>query len=143
MSKVKRNKEKKFSSLKEKKSKDEKFISTTNKLEFSIYYINAEDYFKMSNKERVNKIIYLLKNRNIIVIDAVLPPSDELEIIKEVINNVDNSFKGIEISTIKKKENNWLNKFLLKKQKGLTIIGPSNIIKKLEKEGDNLIKMEI
>ena len=125
-----------------KKSSNDKKNNGTN-LEFNIYYISSNEYFKMKDKERIKKIITLLKNRNIVIIDTIIPPSDELEIIKEVINNVDNLFKGIEISTIRKSQNNLLNKILFKKEAGLTIIGPTNIVKRLEKQGENLIKMQV
>jgi len=128
---------------KKRKVEKKKEEITKSNLEFNIYYISSNEYFKMSNKERIKKIITLLKNKNIIIIDTIVPPSDELEIIKEVINNVDNFFKGIEISTIRKSQNGILNKILFKKENGLTIIGPTNIVKRLEKQGENLIKMHV
>jgi hypothetical protein len=126
---------------KKKISNDKK--NKKSNLEFNIYYISSNEYFKMNDKERIKKIITLLKNKNIIIIDTIIPPSDELEIIKEVINNVDNFFKGIEISTIRKSQSGLLNKILFKKEGGLTIIGPTNIVKRLEKQGENLIKMQV
>ena len=127
----------------EKKKEENDKNNLENNLEFNIYYISSNEYFRMNNRERIKKIITLLKNKNIIIIDTIVPPSDELEIIKEVINNVDNFFKGIEISTIRKSQNGILSKILFKKESGLTIIGPTNIVKRLEKQGENLIKMHV
>ena len=128
---------------KRKESKTTKMEKQQQELEFKIYYINSGDYFNMNKVERIKKIVELLKNKNIVIIDSVIPPNDELEIIKDVINNVNHVFKGIEISTIKKEEEGFFNRLFSKKTKGLTIIGPSNLVKKLEKESENLIRVKL
>ncbi len=92
-----------------------------------------------------------LKKGSIVLIDAKISPEEESEIIAKTMENIDLRFKGIEISTIdvKKEEKKGkgskifltlekIKKALTGKERGITIIGPASLIKKMEKTPEEI-----
>lgn len=94
------------------------------------------------------KMIKDLKKDTIILIDAKLSPKHEAELIKKTMEHVSEKFSGIELSSIEmsaKKENapgklmDFLFQLATGKKRGMTIIGPAKIIRKIEKNPEELM----
>ena len=131
-------------------------------MRLEIDFISPDAFAKKSLNERINYIISNVKKNKIIVIAGTLPPTEEMKLVEETMKRVDEKFPGIEICSLKKKESGYkalFQKFMdsIPKDKifkiislvtkreiklrpqlkdGLTLIGPSNIIKKIKKEKD-------
>jgi len=103
-------------------------------------------------KNKINFILSKVRSGSILVLDGVMKPEEEMNLIKETMRRVDDGFPGIEVCSLKKemkglkllfdrvsdsKERfwNWMIKGPPKTElkSGLTLIGPAKIIKKIKK----------
>jgi hypothetical protein len=85
-----------------------------------------------------------VKENNIVLLEGKLDPDERLALIKKTMENIDKRFKGIEILSLNDEEEKSLGRkigtklkdtFLVKeRKKGLTIIGPSNLIKEIKQD---------
>lgn len=113
----------------------------------------------LEEKEKEKRITFILnkvKDGTILVTDAVLKPSEEMELIKETMRRVDDGFPGIEVASLKKQTKgvqSALEKISDQRDRiqnlisgitgnvaersslrtGLTFIGPARYIKKIKK----------
>jgi len=109
---------------------------------------------KAGNK-RVDYILGKVKDGSILVMDGVMKPEEEMNLIKETMRRVDDGFPGIEVCSLKKelkglklvfdrlsdgKERfwNWITRKEQSELKtGITLIGPAKLIKKIKKNPDS------
>ncbi|MCK5476520.1 MAG: DUF2073 domain-containing protein [Candidatus Aenigmarchaeota archaeon] len=93
------------------------------------------------------KLLKELKDNNILVINEQLTPSEQSILISEIMKTISSNFSGIEIACLDvekdggllKKIQKHLIRFISGKRSGMTIIGPSNIVKKIKKNPEDLI----
>jgi len=109
-----------------------------------------------TQKKKINYILGRVKDGSILIVDGVMKPEEEMELIKETMRRVDNGFPGIEVCSLKKEAKgfkqvsellsdrrekfwNWLrgkpDQTDLKT--GMTLIGPAKVIKKIKKNPDS------
>jgi len=106
--------------------------------ELKIFYVEYDELKKKSQKEVVKYLVDKIEKDYIIIINSSLDPIIEMELTKEIINKIKENpqkFKGIEFITVRKNLKGLFNK-LFNRKKGLTLIGPSNIIRSMEREGN-------
>jgi hypothetical protein len=111
-------------------------------------------------RKRIDFILNKVKDGTILVIDGVLKPEEEMNLIRETMRRVDDGFPGIEVCSLKR-PSNFLNilidKFMDQKENlqrifgsfvgkesiatnlrtGITFIGPAKFIKKIKKNPDS------
>ena len=90
-----------------------------------------------------------VRENTLIMIDAKLSVEQETNIIQETMKKISDKFSGIELSSLEmspSKQSNFFNglksrlaEMLMGRKRGVTIIGPANIIKKIEKNPQNLL----
>jgi hypothetical protein len=89
-----------------------------------------------------------LKEGMIIVVDAKLSPREEAELIQETMRTISESFAGIELGSIdfahidlngKGKLRTLLSEKITGKKRGLTLIGPANLVRRIEKKPEELM----
>ncbi len=94
------------------------------------------------------KILKDLKKDTIILIDAKLSAEHEAELIKKTMEHISEKFAGIELSSIelvseKGSTSGKIRDFFFKlttgKTRGMTVIGPARIIRKIEKNPQELL----
>jgi hypothetical protein len=112
-------------------------------------------------KNKINFILNKVKNGSILVIDGVLKPKEEIDLIKETMRRVDDGFPGIEVCSLKKELKGFygfFDKLSSGKDKlqnifstgftgrpietsslktGITLVGPAKIIKRIKKNPDS------
>lgn len=101
----------------------------------------------LTSYERIRKILDNAKEEKIILIEGRLKPTEEAELISVTMQEINEHFKGIELHVIypedhvkgffKKTKIKLVNK-LLGDRKGMTIVGPANIIKEIKKDPEKL-----
>lgn len=117
----------------------------------------------LSSKDEKNRIRYILdkvKDGTILVTDGVLTHDEELNLIRETMRRVDDGFPGIEVASLKRETSGYqriieqafdqstkIQGFISKIQGrdvpiaslkyGITLIGPSKIIKEIRKNPDS------
>ena len=114
---------------------------------------------KLNGKPQKKKIDYILKrvkDGSILILDGVMSPEEEMELIRETMRRVDDGFPGIEVCSLRKEVKGL--KFLFEKineggekfwtwmtrnppktdlKTGMTLIGPAKVIKKIKKNPDS------
>ncbi|NIO19719.1 MAG: DUF2073 domain-containing protein [Candidatus Aenigmarchaeota archaeon] len=105
--------------------------------------------YERLKKGEVKSLIKDLKEGTIILVDAKLDPKEEADLIEETMKVVSTKFSGIELSSMDLKElkestsferfKNMVIEKIIGKKRGLTIIGPAKIIRKIEKNPEELL----
>lgn len=115
-------------------------------MKLKIKFLPYENLKKMPIKD----IIRDLKKNMIILIDAKLKANEEAELIEETMKKISRRFTGIELSSLEldadtenkktfRKIKDRLIESIIGKKRGMTIIGPAKIIKKIEKNPEDLL----
>lgn len=123
-------------------------------------FISSASLSEKDPEKRINFILNKIKDGSILVIDGVLKPEEEMNLIRETMRRVDEGFPGIEVCSLKKPGNfltNLVDKFMDRKEDiqkifgtltgnpsistnlrtGMTFIGPAKVIKKIKKNPDS------
>src|SRR3989338_4843325 len=96
---------------------------------------------------KVKNLLKDLESNTIILIDAKLRAEEEAHLIEATMKKVSNKFKGIELDSLDPieetdffiKMKNSLVELISGKKRGITLIGPSTIIKQIKKNPENLM----
>lgn len=102
----------------------------------------------LDSTSRVAKLIDLVKQQKIILLEGRLSKEEEIELIKMTMEQIDESFKGVEIGTIepstKKSDaffahlkSNFID-MLLGDRRGITIIGPASVVKEIKQDPEKI-----
>lgn len=101
----------------------------------------------LSEFRRIKRLLELVKEEKIILLEGRLKKHEETDLIKETMEEINEKFKGIEIATVnpEMKEATFLQKFrggvasvVLGNRIGFTIIGPATIIKEIKKDPNKI-----
>ena len=113
----------------------------------TLQFIPHKDILGLSSEERVNKLLSIVKLNKIILLEGRIKSQEESELIRRTMEEIDDSFKGIEISPILvdnssdaflQKLREHFIKLVLGTRSGLTIIGPANIVKEIKQDPDKI-----
>ncbi len=94
----------------------------------------------LSSKEKIDKILDFSKKGDIILLEGRLSVKEETELYARTMEIVDKNFKGIDVAYLDSfkdknlfdKLKNSIVKFLLKDRLGITVIGPSKVVKDIK-----------
>jgi hypothetical protein len=116
-------------------------------------FISSTTLDQKPKDKRINFILNKVKDGTILVVDGVLRPEEEMDLIRETMRRVDSGFPGIEVCSLKKplkglqafidnlsEQRVKLQKFLTGRmpekyelKTGITLIGPAKYIKNIKK----------
>ena len=111
---------------------------------FSIQFLPYGEIRNLDSNERIKKILKIVLENNIIILQGKLEPEEETRLIGDTMAMVGHlkNFKGIELAVISdKEEKGFFNQFrtgliniISKGDLGaVTIIGPASIVKEIKK----------
>lgn len=111
-------------------------------------FVPYHEIERLSSAKRVNKLLKIVKENKIVLLQGRLKKEEEADLIEITMEEVDNKFKGIEVSVVypEKSKNagllanlkqSWINTLLGDRQ-GFTIIGPASVIKRIEKNPNRI-----
>ena len=109
--------------------------------------INLVTYETLKEEKFVD-ILKKIQEDTILLIDAKLNPEEELHLIKDTMQSVNERFSGIELGSLElvsekngnfTKIRNALIEKIIGKKRGLTIVGPASIIRKIRKNPKELM----
>lgn len=114
----------------------------------TLQFVPYTDIEKLDSVKRINKILKLVKEEKIVLLEGKLKSHEEVELISKTMEEIDNKFKGIELAVInpdnaeskdlfQKIRDAFIN-MLLGDRKGFTIIGPASIIKEIKKDPNKI-----
>ena len=100
----------------------------------------------LSSKDRIAKILEIVKKKDIVMLEGRLPPEEEAELITAALENIGGKFSGIEVAFLDSKKSDSLLegikeillKLIARNRIGITVIGPSKIIKEIKMDPNKL-----
>ncbi|MBN1793196.1 DUF2073 domain-containing protein [Candidatus Woesearchaeota archaeon] len=113
----------------------------------TLQFIPYGEIGSLKPEERLRKLLHLVKEDKIILLEGKLKSTEKSELISKTMAEISSKFKGIEIEELdmEKRNKQLLEKlkglfinFLLGNRLGLTIIGPANIIKEIKKDPEKI-----
>ena len=113
----------------------------------TLQFVPYTDIEGLSSVGRIRKLLNLAKQDKIVLLQGRLKKDEEAELIKATMEEINDDFKGIELSVIypenknqdfmKRLRNDFVN-LLLGDRQGITIIGPASIVKEIKKDPDKI-----
>ena len=109
----------------------------------TLQFVPHADIEGMHSGKRVRKLLNLVKEEKIVLLEGRLTKQEEAELIKKTMEEVDRKFKGIELGVIYPQQKHLdffrklkgaLANILLKDRQGLTVIGPATIVKEIKQD---------
>lgn len=101
----------------------------------------------LNSQDRLNKLIKLVKQEKIVLLEGRLKQEEEANLIRRTMEEISGKFKGIELSVIypdsgdfdffNKLRQSLLN-IILGDRQGMTIIGPASVIKEIKQDPDKI-----
>jgi len=110
-------------------------------------FIPFHDIDNLSSAKRINKLLNIVKENKIVLMEGRLKKEEEADLIEITMEEISSRFKGIELSVIypDKSKQDSMQKIkgafatlLLGDRQGMTIIGPASIVKKIEQNPDKI-----
>ncbi len=100
----------------------------------------------LSSSKKIRKILEIVKKGDVVLIEGRLKSEEELSLTSQALENVSGKFTGIEIAfldSVKSKSpidtiKQGIIKILAKERLGITVIGPSKIIKEIKMNPNKL-----
>ncbi len=113
----------------------------------TIQFVPYTEVEKLSGLGKIRKLLNIAKMNKIVLLQGRLKKEEEAELIKTTMEEIDKKFKGIELAVINPAQTakEGLQKFkydllgfFLGESQGLTIIGPSNIVKSIKRDPNKI-----
>ncbi|MFW5865830.1 MAG: OapB/ArvB family protein [Nanoarchaeota archaeon] len=109
----------------------------------TLQYIPHSEIEHLDSQKRISKLLQLVKTDKILLVEGRLKTEEEAELIRKTMESINDKFTGIELSVIypedkevalfKKLHNMFLN-MILGSRRGMTIIGPANVVKEIKQD---------
>ncbi len=107
-------------------------------MDIQIEFLSATVMEGMETKQKVDYILDHVKADKILVIGECMSPFEETALIRETMTQINKKFTGIEVSTLREQNDNGIKEKLIKllggRRGGLTVIGPSKIVREMKKD---------
>lgn len=101
----------------------------------------------LDSHERVNKLLGIVMDEKIVLMQGRLKPEEESLLIQETMAQIHEQFRGIEICTIFPQESDLqffnkirkeMVKMLVGNRDGMTIIGPASVVKEIKRDPNKI-----
>ena len=114
----------------------------------TLQFVPYSEIESLSSAERINRLLKLVKEEKIVLMQGRLKPEEESGLIQKTMETIKKEFKGIEICTIYPEESkrqlfgkikSEMIKLLVGNRDGITIIGPASIVKEIRKDPNKIM----
>lgn len=105
--------------------------------------------YEKFKRDGVKTFMSDLRERTIVLIDAKLSAEEEANIIEETMKRISGKFTGIELNSLELASGSSITNFervrnmvierMTGKKRGLTIIGPSKVVREIRKNPEELL----
>jgi hypothetical protein len=106
-----------------------------------IEFISAASLANKTSGEKIKLILASVRQDKIVVLEQALTPAEEKELITQTMGSVTKRFPGIEVSSLSDAPARDLRSMLitlLGGKAGLTVVGPSNLVKQIKRDPGKL-----
>ncbi len=113
----------------------------------TLQFIPYNDIEALSSAKRIQKLLNVVKDNKIVLLQGRLKKEEEKDLIEITMEEIDEKFKGIELSVIYPNKNyktfaekfkKGVYEFLLGDRTGMTIIGPATVVKEIKKDPNKI-----
>jgi len=115
----------------------------------TLQFIPFSDISHLSSVERIKKLLKIVLDNKVIVLQGRLKPEEETRLIEDTMIMIGNikGFKGVELSVVESNSDDktlfdkmrfGLAKVIAGQQDAITIIGPASVIKEMKKDPKKL-----
>src|SRR3990167_11419342 len=113
----------------------------------TLQFVPYGDIEVLDSESRIGKLLGIVKNKNIVLMEGRLRPEEETMLIQRTMEAIDKQFKGVELCTIFPEDRNLavfrkirknFTSFLLGNREGLTIIGPATVVKEIRRDPNKI-----
>jgi hypothetical protein len=113
----------------------------------TLQFIPYREIEGLSSAKRIAKLMKVVKENKIILLQGRLKSDEEAELIRKTMEEIDDKFKGIELGVYYSEPKNeigfkklraFLRNVLLGESEGITIIGPASIVKEIKQDPDKI-----
>ncbi|MEK6841153.1 MAG: DUF2073 domain-containing protein [Nanoarchaeota archaeon] len=113
----------------------------------TLQFVPYTEIKDLSSIGRIRKLLNLAKENKIVLLEGRLSKEEEAELIKTTMEEINATFRGIELAVINPNENEQdvftrfkatLASTLLGNKQGFTIVGPATIIKSIKRDPNKL-----
>jgi len=117
----------------------------------TLQFIPHSEIENLPSAKRVSKLLKVVKENKIVLLEGKLKKVEETELIQKTMEEINESFTGIELAVINqdKKDRQLISKIksglvnlILGNRIGFTIIGPASLVKEI-KQDPNKIQLMI
>lgn len=115
-------------------------------------FMQFSEIEKLGSSDRVKKIISVVKEDKIILLEGRFRKQEEAQLIQKTMEEIDERFKGIEIAVINPSRDNesfiqrmraTLANLLLGEREGFTLIGPATVVSEIKQDPKKLNQLSI
>ena len=110
----------------------------------TIQFVSYSEIEPLSSIGRIRTLLNMVKEEKIVFLEGRLTREEETELIKTTMEEINESFRGIELATVnmnnkkddiimQKLKNNFIS-MLLGNRSGFTVIGPASIVRSIKKD---------
>ena len=112
----------------------------------TLQFVPYDELIGLDSNRKVQKLLKIIKQDKIVLMEGKLSSDEEAELIERTMEEIDRRFKGIEIASLEPGVSsnvadilrNSLYKILFGNSRGMTVMGPANIIKEIKKDPNKL-----
>ncbi len=114
-------------------------------MSIQIEFVSSDSLAGKSSNEKIKFILGIVKQDKILVLEEPLTPGEEKQLISSTMASVSKNFPGIEVCSLGDAHDanaqnlkTKLIKWLGGKTSGLTVVGPSNLVKQVKRDPGKL-----
>ena len=113
-----------------------------------LQFVPYADIEHLDTSDRIDKLLDIVKGNKIVLMQGRLHPEEEGQLIQHTMQQIEDSFRGIEICTIYPEEKNLqllkrvkkeMVKYIVGNRDGITIIGPATIVREIKRDPNNMM----
>ncbi len=113
----------------------------------TLQFVPYSEIESLNTEERIQKLLSIVKNKNIVLMQGRLKPAEETRLIQETMEQIDKDFKGIEICTVYPEDKDMEAMRKIKKEffrlvlgnrDGMTIVGPASVVKEIKRDPNKI-----
>jgi len=107
-------------------------------LNIELEFIASDILDDKTGDDKMKYILDKVRDNKILVMEDSLTSTEEAKLIEATMKSISEKFSGIEVSTLREKSETGIRERLIKllggRTGGLTVIGPSKLIKQIKRE---------
>ena len=107
-------------------------------MDIALEFISSDVLSGKTPEEKMDFLLEKIKGNKIIVVEESLSSQEEALLIEATMKQISKKFPGVEISTLRERSADGFKEKLIKmlggRTGGLTVIGPSTLVKEMKRE---------